>query len=341
MQSIPDWVVRRLREVPGLDVQPGDENRVELRCRRWKATLRVRPHGRLSSAELQRVLRLPRSSNALIATHAVSGATREALAGSGISWIERDTGVVHLDTARFFVHLERSKASAEPHGGERLLSFGGTTGLIAEVLLEYHRGRPFTLREVADRVGATKGRVSQVFSRLLALGFLDAEGQTRTRVYHLRDPGRMLDEWGRSGPAAKESSNLYAWARTPTDLYRRLGRLDASGIVWALGGVAAANSYVPSLSVLPTPEVWVNASVPAEQIALELEAEVVGASEAPNLRIWQSGADPALKLRQQIRSAATDEPVWVTSRPRAYVEARSAGGRGIDAAEALRNEMGL
>lgn len=341
MNSAPDWVVRRLRDVPGLDVEAGDEDRLDLRGRRFKATLRVRRHGRLSSADLQRVLSLPRGSDALIATHALSDATRDALAGAGISWIERDSGVVHLDLARFFVHLERSGNSTELHREERPLSFGGTTGVIAEVLLEDYRDRPFTLREVADRIGGTKGRVSQVFSRLLALGILNAEGQTRTRVYQLHDPGRMLDDWARSGPAARERTNLYAWARTPAELYRRLARLEATGIPWALGGVGAANAYVPSLSVLPAPEVWVEASIPAEQIARALEAEIVGGSEAPNLTIWQSGADPALKLRQQIQSTAIDAPVWAISRPRAYVEARSGGGRGIDAAEALRDEMGL
>lgn len=344
MEPTPDWVLRHLRAIPGLEVQKTGPDRIELlRSGTRQTTLRVRPHARLASREVERIVGQRRSQEELLATRALSPPVRDRLARARVSWVERDTGVVHLDTARLFVHVEPGTPVPEAEGVRAPLSYRGISGLLAELLLEEYRGRPFTLREIAERIHATKGRISQVFSGLVAAGILGTEGRTRTRVYELRDPGRLLDGWAGSGVTAPEHrTGLFAWSRTAVDLYPRLRALDPAGISWAVGGMAAAHAYVPTLSALPAPEVWVQASVPPADIARVLDADVVGADEKPNLVLWQTGGDPALVLtRRRDAPALQQASVPLVSRPRAYAEARAAGGRGVDAAEALREEMGL
>jgi hypothetical protein len=257
--------------------------------------------------------------------------------------VERETGLIHLDANQVFVHVERDGPPVERNEPETPLLYGGTTSVLVEVLLEDYRRRRFTLREVAERINVTKGRVSQVFSQWLAAGILEAQGRTRSREYELRDPSRLLDGWAASGSIAPELvTSLFAWSRTPADLYKRLRELDSAEISWAIGGVTAAQAYVPTLSALPAPEVWVAASVPADAVAAALDAEVVGRDESPNLMMWQTGGDPALVLASRRDAPGLQQlSIALVSRPRAYAEARAAGGRGVDVAEAVREEMGL
>jgi hypothetical protein len=109
---------------------------------------------------------------------------------------------------------------------------------------------------------------------------------------------------------------------------------------WAVGGVAAAQIYESPLTVHPRPTVWLAASVSVAEVAAVLEAELVEPGDPPNLVFWQSEGDPAL------RCATTHAPSWlselplnVVSLPRAYAESRRAGGRGVDAAEMLREAL--
>jgi len=345
MESTSDWVFRRLRAVPGLEIREAGPDRIEVLRRGSKATLHVRPHARLGSREVEGILRQRHGRKELLATRALGPAVRDTLARAHLSWVERETGVVHLDTGSLFVHVEPGTPTpqADTPRASPVLAFGGVAGVLAEVLLEEYRGRPFTLREAAERVHATKGRVSQVFSQWVAAEILAAEGRTRTRVYELRAPGRLLDGWAGSGVTAPEHrTGLFAWSRTPADLYPRLRALDAAGISWAVGGMAAAHAYAPTLSALPAPQVWVQASVPAAEVAHVLDADVVGVDEKPNLVLWQTEGDPALVLAARRDAPALRQAsVPLVSRPRAYAEARAAGGRGVDVAEALREEMGL
>lgn len=344
METTPDWVLRQLREVPGLSVRKVGTDKIELQHGRQRgATLRVRPHSRLGPREVEWLLSQPRLRETLLATRCLSPSARDVLARAHLSWVERETGLIHLDADQIFVHVERDGLPVERNKPETPLLYGGTTSVLVEVLLEDYRRRRFTLREIAERVNVTKGRVSQVFSQWLAAGILEAEGRTRSREYELRDPGRLLDDWAASGSIAPElATGLFAWSRTPADLYKRLRELDSAEISWAIGGVTAAQAYAPTLSAVPAPDVWVAASVPAEHVAAALDAEVVGRDESPNMMMWQTGGDPALVLASRRDAPGLQQrSLPLVSRPRAYAEARAAGGRGVDVAEAVREEIGL
>lgn len=344
MKHVPDWLIRRLREVPRLNVRSAGPSRLEMwRSPEVRVTFEVQSYARLGSRNVGRILNRPRTGQELVATRSLSGPVREKLSHAGISWVERDTGIVHLDSHGLFVHLEPATPPAEMRDAAPSLSFGGATGILVEALLECCRERPFTLRELTAQLDVTKGRVSQILSRLVDAGFIDAEGRTRSRVYELRDPGRLLDRWAESGTAAPEhTTGVYVWSRTPADLYRRLTALEEAGIGWAVGGTAAAHAYTPSLSTLPSPNLWIQASVPTEEAARALDGEVVRPEEAPNLALWQTEGDPALVFARALAAPGIPEvPLRLVSRPRAYVEARISGGRGVDAAEALREEVRL
>jgi hypothetical protein len=335
-----DWVVRRLRGVPHLFVEAGVDD-VMVRRGDMAVSFQIKSRARLSAREAASLPARGKNRRLLLAVGSLSDAARQQLVERGVSWVERDTGLVHLDAPELYVHLESARPPSEPT--EPRLSFRGAGDTIAEALLQHFRDRVFHLREVAESVQLVKSRVSQVLSSMVNAGILDAGGRTRSRVYELRDAARLLDAWTEGARWPPEvSAGLAAWARGPADLYRGLGRLEGAGLRWAIGGVSAANLHAPTLSVLPWPEVWVQADTPVEEIARILEAEPVGPAEIPNLTVWQQGGNPALRLATTPAHSLDEfSGLRTVTRARAYVEARKSGGRAVDVADALREEMGL
>ena len=346
MDDVPGWVLRRLRELPAMEVEAEVPDRLSIRRGGSRTRFRVRSRARISEEEAGALPLSQGGIRVLWAVRSLAEGTRRRLAERGASWVERERGIVHLDAPRLYVHVE----GARPDGGRRssrTLSFAGASGLIVESLLERFGPGPFTLNEVVELVPVTKGRVSQVLTLLVEAGLVRAEGRTRTRLYTVEDPGRLLDAWAGGRNAAPEVAvRLYAWTRAPLDLYRKLAEeMEPLGIRWAIGGVAAANLYAPVLSVLPAPEVWVQADVPVERVAGALGAEVVREDEPPSLVVWQREGDPALafaaRADDRIVRSRKLQGLRLVTRSRAYVETRGSGVRAADVAEALREEMGV
>jgi hypothetical protein len=89
------------------------------------------------------------------------------------------------------------------------------------------------------------------------------------------------------------------------------------------------------------PDVWIPADTPPETIARILGGEVV--SSGANLRLLQSPGDPALRHAAPKVVVTNRDPaveaaltLMLVSVPRAYVESRSATGRGPEVAQHLR-----
>jgi hypothetical protein len=340
LDEIPDWLLRCLRSVPGLDATPSGDGVIAIHRGGTANRLRVRSIPRVGTREREWLLQETAAGRDLLLTSRLSPASRDELAQAGWSWVEKETGLVHMDTPAMLIHAfvpARAVDDRTPHQG---ISLRGAGEIIGELILAELRDRDFALGEIAGRVGVTKARISQILSALVAEGWVGAEGRTRTRHYRLKDVASLLDSWAKQTAAPAHESRAYRWTRTVQALYPRLTHLDEMQVGWALGGVAAAQVYEASLTVAPIPTVWIEASVSVGEIVSVLEAEPVEPGELPNLVFWQTDGDPAL------RCATQHEPSWmsglpmkVVSLPRAYAESHRAGGRGADAAEALRDRI--
>ncbi|MFL5383359.1 MAG: hypothetical protein ACJ8GN_12650 [Longimicrobiaceae bacterium] len=298
--------------------------------------LRVVGVPRIGRRDREWVLREVVPGADLLATSRLSGELRIEFARAGLAWIERETGLVHIDAPGLLIQWSTPAEQITRPVSARPVSLGGGASIVGELILAECRDRSFTLGELASRVKVTKARVSQILSALVAAGWLRAEGRTRSREYRLHDPASLLEAWVEQAAAPEHETGAYRWARTVESLYPRLTILNDLQVRWAVGGVAAAQIYEAPLSSAPIPTVWIEASVNVAEVASTLEAEMVAPGDSPNLLFWQSEGDPALQV------AAAREPSWgkglslnVVSLPRAYAESRRAGGRSVDAAETL------
>ena len=353
--NVPGWVRRRIRALPNVeDVRVSGSN------------LRLIPEGGKPvdyAVVLRSVLAAPdledlgsrtastrnRSQHLLVATRSLPPARRRQLAGTGVSWIERSTGVVHLVGPGIFVHVEEpdgnpddERASADT--AERPARLVALSGTVAETILIDLRDRPIKVTELARLAGTSRGLVSRILRRLDAQGLTKSEGKGPNKRRVLHDPGGLLDLWAKEDPPRPETrTSLYIWARSPDDLYDQLLDLNDEGLRWALAGTAAANLYAPTLTTTPTPELWIAADVPAQRVSAAVGADAV--DRGGNLILLQAEADCALHhatrwTGSEGRSSDRHGELQVVSAPRAYVESYHGTGRSSEVASALRAKLG-
>jgi hypothetical protein len=341
MGEIPGWVPILVSRLPRVEAEAVGSSDLEIRYGRHRLRLEVKYVPRVGAREREWLLSVP-PGRTLVVTRRLSDQAREELARARLSWVEHDTGVVHLDAPSILVHwtFPRPAGEEQEPSGKRAPSLKGIGSTIGELLLCDYRHRQFTLAEVANRAQASKQRTGQVLTSLVEAGWIEATGRTRTRTYSVRDVAALLDHWADQLRAPESRVYAYRWTRSTETLFVRLTYLDEMQIRWAVGGAAASYLHHPALSEVPLPTVWVDTESHAYEAINVLEADPAEAAEDANLIFWFLEGNPALRFTTRM------SPHWmgelslpVVSVPRAYAEARWAGGRASDAAEVLREEI--
>jgi hypothetical protein len=151
----------------------------------------------------------------------------------------------------------------------------------------------------------------------------------------LLDRGGLLDLW-----ATEESvkparlTALYVWSRSPRALLERIPAISTITEHWALGGAAAANLYQPTLTVDPAPTIWIESSVPAEDVIRSLGGSLT--EQGANMFVQQ--IEQNFPLRHAVAWSGSGN-LRVISPPRAYLESLVEGGRSADVAQKVREEV--
>ena len=342
---IPDWVIRRLRNVDGLSVQADETGTLLFLSAKGgkRQRFRVRCLSVLSKESAEKQSETPQTGpdHLLLAVPRLAPDTRNILSGSGFSWIESETGVCHLAAPGILVEtvLKDPGQSADSDAARAKLI--DRSGLIAEVILVSFLGEELRLGTVARQAHVSNALVSRIFSRLSSLKILEQEGAGPYRSWRLRDPGALLELWSTEERRPVRTTSIYVWSRSPAELIGKLPRLHELKVQWAVSGLCAANLYAPTLSTTPDPTIWFDASHPAGEVASLLGGEIV--EKGANLQVWQSPANfPLYNLKPQItkgyqQSLAPGSGLLnLVSEPRAYVESSGLPGRALEVAQNLR-----
>jgi hypothetical protein len=346
--SIPAWLHRLLGQIQGLHLTKNEDNTLTLTLNRdsRRRTFEVFPIPVLSkekAAELIKERELFATDPArapLVATRQLAEQTRELLRKSGISWAEELTGVCHLTGRGLLIDTRIRDDSERKDRSAVQAKLRARSGLVVESILTAFRHEPILIKTIAARAKVSPALAFRVLWRLSRLNLLEVHGSGPNRYWKLSEAGGILDLWAAEEEPPKRVTNLYVWARSPQDLLQKLPELDRLDRNWALGGTAAANLYAPTLSTDPELTVWVDARLPAKEIASALAGEVV--DKGSNLRIWQSGDNLPLNLSAKAPKGSVPEAasnVRLVSPARAYIEALTAGGRGPDVAQNLRERI--
>lgn len=307
--------------------------------------LEVRHRFSESHIEELEALKINVSKTVVLVTQALSPRRREQLCALNQSWIEYQTGFVHLRAPGLAVDLPEIPSKAT--GGfdaAAVPSLAGKAGIVVEALVELAQEQTFVeQQEVAELSGSGRAWTSRVFGRLVAAGAMEVMSagigpQKKWRP----DVDTLLDLWVKDGGPTQEATNLYVWVRDPEDLLKKLSELNGSNIRYAVGEVVAADLYEPTLTGRPIPKAWIPAVTPPQDFAKALGGEVV--DTGANLIIWQETGDPALRLGKNLNSWKNQEQVYLgnlslVSPARAFAESMAAPGRGSEVAESLKQTI--
>jgi hypothetical protein len=343
VREIEGRALKQLRMIRGIDAELVEGHLQVAAMGAAPVRFELQSKARLSEGDLERLLPRLRSHQAILATRRLSPRRREQLSAADVSWIEYDSGFVHLRAPGLVVDRPEDPGGSRPDDAAPALpSLNGKAGVVVEVLIELaEQERSVKQSEVAHLSGSDQAWVSRIFAALVAAGALEELGSGPGKEWKpLVD--ELLDLWVRDGGPGPQVTTFYAWVRSPHELVRNLAGLDPVVLPYAVGGVTAANLHAPTLSEAPTPEVWLPAAIPPRRLAEALGGELV--ESGANARVWQADGDPALRRARALsswRDLARGElsALRVVSPPRAVVEASRGRGRAQEVADRLRDDL--
>ena len=255
-----------------------------------------------------------------------SAGARAALSEAAFGWAD-ETGAAEI--ALGTVVVSRSGRPASP--ADRPLRWTASVEAISEAIL---CGVPATVAATQEATQLSTGSCTNGLRFLTDQGLLESSfdrGPGSARSIVARE--RFLDAYADAARARSHRSVALtvgvAW-QDPVACLSEVGRAwDAVGVGWAATGVVAASALAPLITNVTSVEVYLNSSTIAE---LEAAASTVGLAAIDGGRLTLR-TPPTVTIH---RLAEQADGLRVAPWPRVFVDLRSSGVRGEDAAEHLR-----
>lgn len=335
----PSWVRLRLEPLPSATTSFTPDGVVEVTPKAGGQPVRyiIEFKSRLSESGAQQLARYAttRDERLLVLTNRLTKPSRDVLRETGISWMERDTGRIHIQGPGLLIDVVQVGAVGSESRAAKLTRRSGT---VAETLLLHYRASEIKVTELANAAGVSTALASRLLNRLDSEEILRTTGSGPHKRRFLEDPYALLDLWAAEDSIQPERTTpIHIWARTKGDLYRRLEAQADSESSWALGGISAANLHAPTLSQLPTPGLWLRSVQSPVEFAEKVGGELV--DEGATAVLWQTDGDPALHHSGVYTDLNQANSIPLVSPPRAYVEALAGSGRAPEVAENLRKRL--
>jgi hypothetical protein len=209
-----------------------------------------------------------------------------------------------------------------------------TTLAVCEVVLT---GCPATVSAVVAATGLAMSSATTSLKFLAAQGFLAGDADRGWQSgRHVADHDGLLDAYAVAAERLRRPVSIRAgvlW-RDPLDSVAGAGRLwTEAGIGWAVTSALSAAAWAPVMTEVTPIEVYVAGTTPGD-LRKALFAADLKEIEGGRLQLrpfpTPAGSRVTTEIRPGLRSV-----LW----PRAFADLRTAGVRGDDAAEHLREEM--
>lgn len=261
----------------------------------------------------------------VVVARRMSPGARKALSAEGIGWVD-ETGAAEIALGSLIVSRSGRPMKTPP----RPPCWTPSVLAVAEALL---CGRKATVAAIQETTGLSAGSATNALRTLTELGLLTAavlRGPGSGR--QISDPERLLDEYATAASAMMPATAL-AVGVTWRDFVQGLSEVGRhwarAGISWAATGTVAASVLAPYLTTVTTGAVYVDSKTIAglESVAMEAGLRPIEGGRL-TLRPF-----PTVTAR---RLAVAKEGLCLTTWPRVYADLRTAGVRGEEAAEHLR-----
>ncbi len=206
---------------------------------------------------------------------------------------------------------------------------------VAEVVLR-EREVP-RAAEIANQTGWSSIAVAKALSRFDTAGWTAKAGSARGpgAQRRLAEPRRMLDAWAEA-VAAEQRTTISAHAAF-TDaigfLNERLALpLNKINARWAVSGWVGSQVVAPYVTSSPTLHVYVDAATFDTQLLTLLQGlQIRVVTEGARIAFWRG--------RQVVFAASRRYPTPVADPPRLYADLLRLGGRAIEAAQNVREQL--
>lgn len=286
--------------------------------------------GRGWPRQVREVIEKPDRPDLVVAPELSPGA-RVLLGEHGISWVD-GTGAARVTLPGVFIRVD---GDAPRPRGRGQAGWTPATLAVSEALLVGVAG---TVAEVVAATGLSPSTVG------VALRFLQERGlltSTAARGRHARrtvvDGAELLEVYAGAAARMRDSDAIRVgvlW-RDPVRGVRDLGaRLEQNGVAWSVTGALAADILAPLLTEVDPWEVYVDA---ASMSGLRQVARDVGLRQSEGGRLLLRPFPTPAAGRLSTADGESRIAVW----PRVFSDLRAIGVRGEEAAEHLREQMGL
>ena len=261
----------------------------------------------------------------VVVARRMSPGAREALSAEGIGWVD-ETGAAEIALEWLIVSRSGRPMEAPP----RPPRWTPSVLAVAEALL---CGGKATVAAVQATTGLSAGSATNALRTLAELELLTAAVRRgRGSGRQISDPERLLDAYATAASAMMPAIALavgVTWRDFVGGLSEVGRRWANAGVSWATTGSVAASVLAPYLTTVTTGEVYVDSKTIAglESVAMEAGLRPIEGGRL-TLRPF-----PTVTAR---RLAVAKDGLCLTTWPRVYADLRTAGVRGEEAAEHLR-----
>lgn len=289
--------------------------------------IQVKWVGEGNLGDIRRVLDLPERPGVVVGRQLSPGA-RELLARAGVSWVD-ETGAAEVALGTIIVSRTGRPATTSPPPAR----WTPSALAVAESLL---CGTEATVSSTRGATGLSTGSCTTALRSLTELGLLEADAARGRRAgRRVRDSRALLTAYAQAAEALRPAVSLQigvTWRDHVTSLVETGRTWTSREVGWCATGATAAAVIAPHLTTIGATEVYVDT---------ETLAGLAAAASEVGLRPIEGGR---LTLRpmptQGVRRLASEVGgLRVAPWPRVYVDLRTVGVRGEEAAEHLWEMM--
>jgi hypothetical protein len=273
--------------------------------------------------QAQQILGLKPTFPMVVVGRRLSPGARDALSRAGVGWID-ETGAAEIAFGSLVV-----SRSGHP---ERVPETRWTPAVlaVAEALL---CGRKATVSAMQEATRLSSGGCTYALRILARFGLLTSKAaRGRASAREVVDRNELLDAYATAALAMPLTPSIrvgVTWRDVTSGLSEIGARWDRTGIRWAATGVAAASVIAPYITAVTTADVYIDArTIPS----------MTAAAALVDLQPIEGGRLVLRPFPTFTTSALAEEKsgLRVAPWPRVYVDLRTAGVRGEEAAEHLR-----
>jgi hypothetical protein len=261
----------------------------------------------------------------VVVARRMSPGARAALADAGIGWVD-ESGAAEIAVGSIVV----SRSGRAVVHAEKPTRWTPAVLATSEALL---CGIRPTVAATQEATGLSTGSCTNALRILTDLGLLVADAERgRGSARRIADHDVLLNAYASAAEAQPQAAELrvgVSWRDPLEGLAELGGKWTRAKIDWMVTGAAAASLIAPYLTAVTSADVYVGADTIAALAAVARES---------GLRALEGGRLTlrALPTVTTARLATNIEGIRVAPWPRVFVDLRSSGVRGEEAAEHLR-----